>query len=137
MRKKSPVPPEKGHFAIFSDVSISKITKTIPYRKNMNQNLYTYYMEKLQIYSLNCRGLNTYQKRVKLFTWLIDINADVIFLQETHFIEKNQFIYDSRWHGKTVHCFSESQYSRGVSILFRKGLPVKILNTHKSEGVYW
>ena len=96
----------------------------------MNKN--TYYMEKLQIYSLNCRGLNTYEKRVKLFTWLNDINADVIFLQETHFIEKNQFIYDSRWHGKIFHCFSESQYSKGVSTLFRKGLPIEIINTHKS-----
>ena len=92
-------------------------------------------MEKLQIYSLNWRRLNTYEKRVKLFTWLNDVNADVIFLQETHFIEIKQFIYDSRWHGKTVHCFSESEYSRGVSILFRKGLPVESFNTHTSlEG---
>ena len=49
-------------------------------------------MEKLQIYSLNFKGLNTYEKRVKLFTWLNDINADVNFLQDTQFIEKNQFI---------------------------------------------
>ena len=58
------------------------------------------------------------------------LNQHKIYL--THFIEKNQSIYDSRWHGKSFHCFSDSQYSKGVSILFRKGLSIEILNTHKS-----
>ena len=56
----------------------------------------------------------------------------IILLQETHFIEKNESIYNSCWFGKSYHCFSDSQYSRGVSILFRKNLPIHVINVHKS-----
>ena len=90
-------------------------------------------MSNLSIRSVNCRGLNSYEKRVKLFTWLNDINADIILIQKTHFIEKNEHIYNSRWHGKIIHSFTDSQYSRGVSILFRKQLPIEILNIHRSR----
>ena len=77
-------------------------------------------MESLQVFSLNVRGINTYEKKVKLFSWLNDVNVDIILLQETHFIEKNEYIYNSRWFGKAFHSFSDSQYSRGVSILLKK-----------------
>ena len=90
-------------------------------------------MESLSFYSLNCRGLNSTEKRTKLFTWFTDINADIILLQETHFIEKYENNYNARWFGKYVHNFSDSQHSRGTSILFRKQLDIKIINVHKSN----
>ena len=88
--------------------------------------------DKLEVLSVNVRGLNTYEKRVKVFDWLCDIKTDIIFLQETHFIEKNEYKYNARWFGESYHCFSDSSFSRGVSILFRKNLPVDIINVHKS-----
>lgn len=45
-------------------------------------------MEKLQILSVNVRGLNSVKKRQKLYEWLKLYQCDVILLQETHFIEK-------------------------------------------------
>ena len=72
-------------------------------------------------------GINTYEKRVKLFSWLNDVNVDIVLLQETHFIE---YIYNSRWFGKAFHSYSDSPYSRGVSILFRKKLPIDVINVH-------
>lgn len=45
-------------------------------------------MEKLQILSVNVRGLNSDEKRQKLYEWLKLSQCDVILLQETHFIEK-------------------------------------------------
>jgi exonuclease III len=89
-------------------------------------------MNKLQFISINCRGLNTTEKRTKLYTWLSDCNFDIVLLQETHYIDKNTIAYNARWLGKSIHCYSDSPYSRGVSILFRNNLVHEILNIHKS-----
>ena len=86
----------------------------------------------LEIISVNVRGLNSAEKRVRLYTWINDIKADAIFLQETHYTEKNIFKYDSRWTGKSVHCFSDSPFSRGVSILFKKEFNTEIIEKHRS-----
>ena len=90
-------------------------------------------MEVLNFESINCRGLNTYEKRLKLYTLLNDSECDIIFLQETHYILENEFKYNTRWHGTSVHCFSDSVHRRGVSILFRKGLNFDIMNIHRSN----
>lgn len=59
-------------------------------------------MTSVKFISLNCRRLNDYKKRVILYNWVNDINCDVVFLQETHFIsEKNIFLIQA---GK-VHLF--------------------------------
>ena len=89
-------------------------------------------MEKLEIISVNVRGLNCVEKRTQLYDWLTDTKVDIIFLQETHYIEKNELRYNSRWFGKSIHNFSDLVYSRGVSILFRKDLNIEIINVHKS-----
>ena len=44
----------------------------------------------------------------------------------------NAYKYNARWFGESFHCFSDSSFSRGVSVLFRKNLPVEILNVHKT-----
>ena len=88
-------------------------------------------MDKLDIVSVNVRGLNTIEERNKIYDWLCDIRTDIVFLQETHFMEKNEHRYNARWFGNSYHCYSDSSFSRGV-FLFRKNLPVEILNVHKS-----
>lgn len=45
-------------------------------------------MENLQLLSVNVRGLNIDEKRKKCYTWLNELKTGIIFLQETHFIEK-------------------------------------------------
>ena len=86
----------------------------------------------IKLLSLNCRGLNSYDKRVLLYDWLNSQKCDIIFLQETHFVDKKQSIYDARWHGSAFHNFSESSHSKGVSIFFHKNFTFKTLNIHKS-----
>ena len=83
--------------------------------------------------SVNVRGLNSDEKRIKIYEWLKDISIDIIFLQETHFIEKYQFKYDARWPGESYHCYSDSTHSRGVFILFRKDIPIEVLSVHRSN----
>lgn len=89
-------------------------------------------MDKFEILTVNARGLNSDEKRTKLYAWLHDIQTDIIFMQETHFIEKEVLKYDARWLGKSYHCFSDSKFSRGVSILFKKELDVELIEKHGS-----
>ena len=79
-------------------------------------------MNNLSVLSVNVRGLNSHEKRNKLFTWLEENKIEITLLQETHFIEKNKEMYIRNWNGKTIHSFSDSSFSRGVSILFSKNV---------------
>ena len=89
-------------------------------------------MDKLELVSVNVRGLKTYEKRVNIYDWLTAIKVDIVLLQETHYAEKNELKYNSSWFGKSYHCYSDSSFSRGVSILIRKDLHVNVINTHMS-----
>ena len=89
-------------------------------------------MNELKIISVNVRGLNTYEKRVKIYDWLSDSKLDIAILQETHYVERNITKFDARWFGKSIHSFSDSSFSRGVSILLRKDLDIEIVNSHSS-----
>ena len=80
----------------------------------------------------NVQRLNTFAKRIKIYDWLCDIKADIVFLQETHFIQKNEYKYNARWFGESCLCFSYSSFSSGVLILFRKKIQVEILYKHTS-----
>lgn len=81
---------------------------------------------------MNCRGLNDNKKRVILYNWVNNINCDVVFLQETHFISEKEYIFNSGWKGTSFHCFSTSSHSKGVSILISSKFPFTLLNQPKS-----
>ena len=89
-------------------------------------------MEKLEFILVNVRGLNTPEKRRKIYSWLSDSNVDIILVQETHFIEKNELQYNLNWKGKAFHAYSDSTFSRGVSILFNEKLNAKVMNVKRS-----
>ena len=76
-------------------------------------------MNNLSVLSVNVGGLNSHEKRNKLFTWL-----------EENKIEMEMYIRN--WNGETIHSFSDSSFSRGVSILFSKKCNIDILNVDKS-----
>ena len=86
-------------------------------------------MKSLKLGTLNVRGLCNHKTRRKTFYWLNKLNFDIIFLQETYC--KNNFVstFDSSWKGHIVHATTDSSHSRGVCIMFREKLNVKILNS--------
>ena len=90
-------------------------------------------MEHLNHISINIRGLNSDEKRNKLYEWLKIIKCDIAFIQETHFIECKKDIYKRNWDGIIANGYSDSQFSRGVSILFKVTLDVKIIDKHASN----
>lgn len=78
--------------------------------------------------SWNVKGLNHPVKRGKVLSHLKSLNADIIFLQETHF--KNDFHSKLRvrWIGQSFFS-SFSSKARGTAILLKKGVPFKHRST--------
>ena len=84
-----------------------------PYPRTMNRKLITF----------NCRGLQDYTKRRKLFHYLRSIESDIIFLQETHSSKNDELPWKQQWGEKAWFC-SHTSNSRGVAILIRNNLSV-------------
>ena len=75
----------------------------------------------IELLSINCRGLHNDDNRLIINEWLNDINCDIIFLQETHYIKDKMYVFLSRWHGSSSHnFFLELPHSKSVFILFIK-----------------
>ena len=94
-------------------------------------------MDSLKCISANIRGLNSKEKRKKFFSWILDTNIDICFIQETHFVSKNSFQYNCNWPGESIHAFSV--FSRGVSILLKKTQIYRFLIfiNHLMAENYW
>ena len=88
-------------------------------------------MSNLKIFSYNCRGLNDSMKRRDVFNLFQTKKYDILCLQETHFIKNIEKKIHSEWNGLCYfsHCRSNA---KGVAILFRKNLNVKI-NSCKTD----
>ena len=88
---------------------------------------------KLVILSQNVRGLHNKQKRRKLFNWFETMKADIILLQETFCTQNSMPLFKSDWKGLMFNACSDSNHSRGVAVLFKSSLHVKIISTHTSS----
>ena len=90
------------------------------------------YEYKTSVLTLNVRGLNNSLKWKKFFLRLENSKADIILLQETFCTEKTDNLFKSTWNGKMFNSCSDSSHNRGVAILFRPNLDIKILNIQYS-----
>ena len=77
---------------------------------------------------LNTRGLRETRKRRKLFHYLHNHNYDVIFLQESHSVLRDQCYWSNEWGGKIILSHGDVN-SRGVSILFKPTFEFSLSNT--------
>ena len=94
----------------------------------------------LKFASLNVNGLRSdgtrVPKRRKIFSWLKQLGLDIICLQETHSDENSENIWRNEW-GGLGYFASGSERSRGVAILIKPGLPIKVSRAQKDlEGRY-
>lgn len=81
------------------------------------------------ITSLNCQGLNNFQKRRDVFNYLRDKNSSIVCLQDTHFTKEMENRVRAEW-GYEVVFNSFSSQSRGVAILFNNNFQFTLQNTH-------
>ena len=79
-------------------------------------------------------GFALFEKRKAVFSWLVNSDADIIFLQETYSTRDIENIWRKQWKGKMF--FSHrSSHSRGVLVLVKDNLDFKIHSTEEdSQG---
>ena len=86
--------------------------------------------------SLNVRGIRTFEKRKAVFSWLVNSDADIIFLQETYSTRDIENIWTKKWKGEVFFSHG-SNHSRGVLVLIKDNLDFKIHSTKvDSQGRY-
>ena len=75
-----------------------------------------------------------YQKRIDVLNYFKDKKADIICLQDTHWVEKDEPQIRAIWGNESiVHGLKTN--SRGVAILFGKDFEFKILHTDKRSVI--
>ena len=90
--------------------------------------------DSLRFASLNVRGINNFRKQRSVFARCKKQKVDLIFLQETHSTENHESQWLKEW-GSRILFSHGSGDARGVAVLFKRGLDIKILNCNKdSEG---
>ena len=93
-------------------------------------------MTDINILSVNCRGLNSAEKRNDLFHYLKSKKCHIYCLQDVHFTKPMENILHSEWQYDCLFSFGISN-SRGVAILFSNDLDFTV-HQHISdpEGNY-
>lgn len=85
-------------------------------------------MRNIYLTSWNVRGLNNPSKRAKIFSHLHDLQADNLFLQETHIKHTEALKLKCSWIGQIFQS-TFSAKARGVAILIKKNIPFQHIST--------
>lgn len=75
----------------------------------------------VNVITWNVKGMNNVIKRGKIFAHLRQLNADVIFLQETHILNSDVIKLRRSWGGQVFHS-SFNAKGRGTAILIRNNI---------------
>ena len=89
-----------------------------------------------KLLSLNVRGIRNYDKRKAIFLWISKQNADVIFLQETYSTKEVEHFWRLQWKGEIFFAHG-SGHSKGVMILTKEGLDIKISDSQLERPIYY
>ena len=75
----------------------------------------------LKLLTFNCRGLQDFVKRRKIFHYIRSLEVGVAFLQETHSSKSDELSWKQQW-GEKIWFSSHNSKSRGVAILIRNSV---------------
>ena len=84
-----------------------------------------------KILTVNCQGLGDIIKWRDVFKFL-KAKKKIYFLQDTHFVLKDENFIKTQWGSKAFFC-SYKSYSRGVAILFNDNCELEINAEYKDE----
>ena len=87
----------------------------------------------MDVITINTRGLNESSKRQTLFHWLKSNKYKIVCLQETFLTSDKLNSFNTDWNAPCFHCVSNSNHSRGVSILINDNFEHEILGVHSSN----
>ena len=93
-------------------------------------------MSKLKIASLNVRGLQDNNKRIRIFQSLRNSKFDIILLHETHSADEDVVLWKKDWTGRAFFSSLNSTKS-GVAILCKdsKNFKVELENSDKAGRI--
>ena len=86
----------------------------------------------LKILIVNCQGLGDINKRRDVFKILKAKKYNKYFLQDTHFVIKDENFIKTQWVSKAFFCSYESN-SRGVAIFCNDNCELEINAEYKDE----
>ena len=84
----------------------------------------------LKCTSWNCRGLQKVKKIKQVMSKLKEMDSKIVFLQETHTLDKENIKISRRWPGR-IFAASFSTQARGVMILIHNSVPFEVTNEIK------
>ena len=100
----------------------------------MNQRGFANFVDfSLTLLTINVKGMQSQKKRKKLYLWLKQTKADIIFLQETHSVLKNELIWRNEW-GSYAFFAHGTTNSKGVAVLFKEKTGVLIEDSQKDSN---
>lgn len=80
----------------------------------------------IDIFSMNCNGLNDNLKRTAVFSKLKRISKGIILLQETHSTPENECRWQNDWGNKNIYFSHGLSNSRGVAIVITDNYDAKV-----------
>jgi exonuclease III len=91
---------------------------------------------KLNLMSLNVKGIHSAFKRTKILNWLGNKHTDIILLQETYSTNDIVKYYKYQWKGD-MYFSHGTNHSKGVAILIKNNLDHDIISSHiDTDGRY-
>ena len=87
----------------------------------------------LKILTLNCQGLGDMNKRRDVFKILKEKKLNVYFLQDTHFVTKDESMIKALW-GYKAFFSSYKSNSRGVATLINNNCDLTLINEYKDDN---
>ena len=91
------------------------------------------FLMSLKLSTFNCSGIQDNLKRTKISHYLRSIGSDIIFLQETHCSDKDEQFWKTQW-GEHGWFSNHTSNSRGVAILIRNSVPLKLSSVFKDPN---
>ena len=89
----------------------------------------------IDVFYLNCNGLNDKLKRNAVFSRLKRSAKGLYLLQETHSTMESERLWRNEWGSDSVYFSHGKSNSKGVAILISKDYEAKIINMQRdSEG---
>ena len=78
----------------------------------------------IKITSMNCQGLRDMKKRIDVLQYLEEINSEIYYLQDTHWLTDEKKYIKNQWRGE---CFlnGHKSNSRGIAIMLKENFEYK------------
>ena len=91
-------------------------------------------MDRINIATINARGLNNAKKGISVFERINDHDVDIALIQETFCVKEYKKKFNFHWKGDVFHSHSDSKHSRGVFVLLSSKFKGNVSSYNDTRG---